>query len=114
MNLGHGHGDPIYSEKSVVIATLAAGIPASPPMHVRAAPVDAHSVSVSWEPGPFPHGPLLSYVLQITDNNPSGGREARSEVKVGRKRAQKKTGDNQLPFLTLAVCAFKEDTHCLR
>ncbi|CAH1131270.1 unnamed protein product [Ceutorhynchus assimilis] len=81
LNLGHGHGDPIYSEQSVVIATLASGVPASPPRNVRAAPVDAHSVSVSWEPGPFPHGPLLAYVLQITDDSPSGGQKARSEVK---------------------------------
>lgn len=67
-----------------MIATLAEGVPASPPRHLQAAAVDAHSVSVTWEPGPFPHGPLLSYVLQIMESrSPSSGHEARSEVKVG-------------------------------
>lgn len=82
----HNFGaDAIYSERSVVIATLAAGPPASPPQHVHAAPVDAHSVSVTWEPGPFPHGPLLSYVLHITETGSSGrpGYQGRTEVKVG-------------------------------
>lgn len=87
LNLGrHNFGaDAIYSERSVVIATLAAGPPASPPQHVHAAPVDAHSVSVTWEPGPFPHGPLLSYVLHITETGSSGrpGYQGRTEVKVG-------------------------------
>ncbi|KAH1022662.1 hypothetical protein HUJ04_012034 [Dendroctonus ponderosae] len=82
LNLGHGHGEPIFSEQSLVIATLAEGVPASPPRHLQAAAVDAHSVSVTWEPGPFPHGPLLSYVLQIIESRSStSGREARSEVK---------------------------------
>lgn len=88
LNLGlHNFGaDAIYSERSVVIATLAAGPPASPPLHVHAAPVDAHSVSVTWEPGPFPHGPLLSYVLHITETGSSArpGYQGRTEVKVGK------------------------------
>ncbi|XP_076250339.1 receptor protein-tyrosine kinase sevenless isoform X2 [Rhynchophorus ferrugineus] len=81
LNLGHRDDQPIYSDQSLVIATLAAGIPASPPAQVRAAPVDAHSVSVTWEPGPFPHGPLLSYVLQIVDNDSAIGSGSRAEVK---------------------------------
>ncbi|XP_050308693.1 proto-oncogene tyrosine-protein kinase ROS isoform X2 [Anthonomus grandis grandis] len=83
LNLGNDHGNSIYSETSVIIATFASGVPASPPVQLRAFPVDAHTVSVNWEPGPFPHGPLLSYVLQITDssNSSSGGFVARSEVK---------------------------------
>ncbi|XP_030754698.1 proto-oncogene tyrosine-protein kinase ROS-like isoform X3 [Sitophilus oryzae] len=82
LNLGHhGHlGEPIFSEPSVVIATLASGPPASPPVHLRAAPVDARTVSVNWEPGPFPHGPLLSYVLQIVDDD-NGGPAPLVEVK---------------------------------
>ncbi|KAJ8934365.1 hypothetical protein NQ314_013406 [Rhamnusium bicolor] len=40
----HGHhGDPIVSSPSVVISTLASGIPASPPTNVRATPVDSTS-----------------------------------------------------------------------
>lgn len=69
--LGH-HSDPIVSVHSVVISTLASGVPASPPAIVRAVPIDSTRVSVSWEPGPFPHGPLLSYVLRITENHPQG------------------------------------------
>lgn len=53
------------SAPSVVILTLAAGSPSSAPVIVRAAAVDSYRVSVSWEPGPFPNGPLLSYVLQL-------------------------------------------------
>ncbi|KAI4491041.1 hypothetical protein M0802_010458 [Mischocyttarus mexicanus] len=57
--------EPIVSAPSVVILTLAAGLPSSPPVIVRAAAVDSCRVSVSWEPGPFPNGPLLSYVLHL-------------------------------------------------
>lgn len=66
------HSEPIVSATSVVISTLPAGVPASPPVIVRAVPVDCTRISVSWEPGPFPHGPLLSYVLRITENHPQG------------------------------------------
>ncbi|XP_050510998.1 proto-oncogene tyrosine-protein kinase ROS isoform X1 [Diabrotica virgifera virgifera] len=71
---GLHYGDLAVSSESVVISTTAGGPPASPPQNVRATPVDSSSISISWEPGPFPHGPLLSYVLNITDNH-------RSEVK---------------------------------
>ncbi|KAL2717170.1 proto-oncogene tyrosine-protein kinase ROS isoform X4 [Vespula squamosa] len=57
--------EPIVSAPSVVILTLAAGLPSSAPVIVRAAAVDSCRVSVSWEPGPFPNGPLLSYVLRL-------------------------------------------------
>ncbi|XP_023290821.1 proto-oncogene tyrosine-protein kinase ROS isoform X2 [Orussus abietinus] len=57
--------EPIVSAASVVILTLAAGLPTSAPVIVRAAAVDSCRVSVSWEPGPFPNGPLLSYVLRL-------------------------------------------------
>ncbi|XP_057670694.1 proto-oncogene tyrosine-protein kinase ROS isoform X2 [Diorhabda carinulata] len=73
-NEGRHFGDLVVSGESVVIITTAGGPPASPPQNVRAIPVDSSSISISWEPGPFPHGPLLSYVLNITDNH-------RSEVK---------------------------------
>ncbi|XP_074032211.1 receptor protein-tyrosine kinase sevenless isoform X2 [Leptinotarsa decemlineata] len=68
---GHPYGEPIVSTESVVISTLASGVPLSPPQNVRVTPVDSSSISISWEPGPFPHGPLLSYVLNITDNRHS-------------------------------------------
>lgn len=57
--------EPIVSAPSVVILTYAAGLPTSAPVIVRAAAVDSYRVSVSWEPGPFPNGPLLSYVLRL-------------------------------------------------
>lgn len=55
------------SEQSVIISTLAQGVPLSTPAIVRAVAVDHTRISVSWEPGPFPNGPILSYVLQIED-----------------------------------------------
>ncbi|XP_011637649.1 proto-oncogene tyrosine-protein kinase ROS isoform X2 [Pogonomyrmex barbatus] len=57
--------EPIVSAPSVVILTYADGLPTSAPVIVRAAAVDSYRVSVSWEPGPFPNGPLLSYVLRL-------------------------------------------------
>ncbi|KYQ48889.1 Proto-oncogene tyrosine-protein kinase ROS [Trachymyrmex zeteki] len=57
--------EPIVSAPSVVILTFAADLPTSAPVIVRAAAVDSYRVSVSWEPGPFPNGPLLSYVLRL-------------------------------------------------
>ncbi|XP_011869660.1 PREDICTED: proto-oncogene tyrosine-protein kinase ROS isoform X2 [Vollenhovia emeryi] len=57
--------EPIVSAPSVVILTYAAGLPTSAPVIVRAAAVDSYRISVSWEPGPFPNGPLLSYVLRL-------------------------------------------------
>lgn len=71
----HSTTEPIYSIESVIISTLAFGLPASPPQNVRATALDATSISINWEPGLFPHGPILSYVLNITDNQ-------QSEVKV--------------------------------
>lgn len=61
------HSAPIVSEPSVVISTLPSGVPASAPTIVRATAVDSSRISVSWEPGPFPNGPVLSYVLQINE-----------------------------------------------
>lgn len=63
---------PIVSAESVVISTLPSGLPLTPPASVRAVPVDCTRIRVSWEPGPFPNGPILSYVLRITDNHPNG------------------------------------------
>ncbi|XP_011687300.1 PREDICTED: proto-oncogene tyrosine-protein kinase ROS isoform X2 [Wasmannia auropunctata] len=57
--------EPIFSAPSVVILTYAAGLPTSAPIILRSVPVDSYRVSVSWEPGPFPNGPLLSYVLRL-------------------------------------------------
>ncbi|XP_045468365.1 proto-oncogene tyrosine-protein kinase ROS isoform X2 [Harmonia axyridis] len=70
------HGQPILSSSSVHISTLPSGLPESRPIIVRHSAVDYTRISVRWEPGPFPHGPILSYVLQITDNN-----QVHSEVK---------------------------------
>ncbi|XP_063241344.1 proto-oncogene tyrosine-protein kinase ROS isoform X2 [Bacillus rossius redtenbacheri] len=62
------HSDPLVSEPSVVISTLPRGVPTSPPVIVRAAALDSGRISVSWEPGPFPNGRVLSYVLQIREH----------------------------------------------
>lgn len=59
------------SESSLVIGTLPSGLPSSPPSLVRATAPDPTRVSVSWLPGPFPNGPILSYVVSI-DEQPNG------------------------------------------
>nr|CAD7207082.1 unnamed protein product [Timema douglasi] len=61
------HSEPIVSDPSVVISTLPEGTPSSPPVIVRATAIDSARISVSWEPGPFPNGPVLSYMLQISE-----------------------------------------------
>lgn len=62
----------IISQQSVIISTLPRGIPSSEPVIVRVVAVDHNRISVSWEAGPFPNGPILSYVLQIRDLAPFG------------------------------------------
>ncbi|XP_058444154.1 protein sevenless isoform X2 [Malaya genurostris] len=66
------HDEVLISEQSVIILTLAQGPPISEPKIVRAVAVDHSRISISWEPGPFPNGPVLSYVLQIKDLDPIG------------------------------------------
>lgn len=56
----------------MIISTLPRGIPSSEPVIVRVVAVDHNRISVSWEAGPFPNGPILSYVLQIRDLAPFG------------------------------------------
>lgn len=70
--LSSKHNEVLPSEQSVPISTLPAGVPLSEPAIVRAVAVDHTRISVSWEAGPFPNGPILSYVLQIKDLNPDG------------------------------------------
>ncbi|XP_071055369.1 proto-oncogene tyrosine-protein kinase ROS isoform X1 [Onthophagus taurus] len=59
--------EPIFSAPSVVMMTLPQGAPMSPPASVRAVPVDCTRISVSWTPGSFPNGPILSYVVRLID-----------------------------------------------
>ncbi|CAH2047113.1 unnamed protein product, partial [Iphiclides podalirius] len=66
-----GAGEPVYSAPSVVISTLESGKPSSAPAALRAAAPDPSRVAISWEPGPFPNGPLISYVLRLADTQPN-------------------------------------------
>ncbi|XP_032516846.2 proto-oncogene tyrosine-protein kinase ROS isoform X1 [Danaus plexippus] len=66
-----GSGEPVYSTPSVVISTLESGKPSSAPSSLRAAAPDPSRVAISWEPGPFPNGPLISYVLRLGDTQPN-------------------------------------------
>lgn len=70
--LSSNHEKELFSEQSVIISTLPMGKPLSEPAIVRAVAVDHTRISVSWEPGPFPNGPILSYVLKIKDLSPTG------------------------------------------
>lgn len=67
LRLSQNTDEVIVSEQSVIISTTSAGVPLSKPAIVRAVAVDHTRISVSWEPGPFPNGPILSYVLQIKE-----------------------------------------------
>lgn len=61
----------LFSDQSIIISTLAQGRPQEP-ANVRAIAVDHTRISVSWTPGAFPNGPILSYKLQIKDVAPVG------------------------------------------
>lgn len=61
----------LFSDQSIVINTLPEGAPQESPT-VRAIAVDHTRISVSWEPGAYPNGPILSYKLQIRDLAPVG------------------------------------------
>lgn len=64
------HQDEVLvSDESVIISTLAQGKPGSSPKIVRAVPIDHTRILISWEPGPFSNGALLSYVIQIRNIN---------------------------------------------
>ncbi|XP_077293792.1 receptor protein-tyrosine kinase sevenless [Arctopsyche grandis] len=65
------HTDPIVSAASVVISTMAYGPPSSAPVELRVAAVDSNRISLSWEPGPFPNGRILSYILTISEIGPN-------------------------------------------
>lgn len=62
----------LFSDPSLVISTLAQGAPLSEPIIVRAVAVDHTRISLSWESGLFENGPILFYVLQITESNCNG------------------------------------------
>ncbi|XP_014249043.1 proto-oncogene tyrosine-protein kinase ROS [Cimex lectularius] len=74
----------VMSEASLVIGTLPSGLPSSPPSLVRATATDPTRVSVSWLPGPFPNGPILSYVVSI-DELPHGYK-AHKDIPVSEKK----------------------------
>ncbi|XP_073955418.1 receptor protein-tyrosine kinase sevenless isoform X2 [Choristoneura fumiferana] len=66
-----GASEPVYSAPSVVISTLESGKPSSTPASLRAAAPDSTRIAISWEPGSFPNGPLISYVLRLADTQPN-------------------------------------------
>ncbi|XP_045523257.1 proto-oncogene tyrosine-protein kinase ROS isoform X2 [Pieris brassicae] len=67
----NGAGEPVYSAPSVVILTSDSGKPSSAPASLRAAAPDSSRVAISWEPGPFPNGQIISYVLRLADTQPN-------------------------------------------
>ncbi|CAK1555335.1 unnamed protein product [Leptosia nina] len=67
----NGAGEPVYSAPSVVILTSDSGKPSSAPAALRAAAPDPSRVAISWEPGPFPNGQIISYVLRLADTQPN-------------------------------------------
>ncbi|XP_072155472.1 proto-oncogene tyrosine-protein kinase ROS isoform X1 [Bemisia tabaci] len=71
----------VGSAPSLVIGTMAAGVPSSPPIIVSAIANDATNISVSWQPGLFPNAPLLSYALEI--NQLPAGYTAVKDIPAG-------------------------------
>lgn len=59
---------PILSEESIAIATLPYGAPSSRPIITRLTAVSPTHISISWKPPLFPNGPILSYVLYLTEH----------------------------------------------
>jgi hypothetical protein len=51
------------------------------PARVRAAAVDSTHISITWAPAPFPHGPVLCYVLLLSEQ-PGINPHSYSAVKV--------------------------------
>ena len=59
--------EPLTSDASIDIQTLASGLPSSPPVHLQAVVLDANRISVTWDPPLYPNGPLVSYSLTIQE-----------------------------------------------
>ncbi|XP_042904175.1 proto-oncogene tyrosine-protein kinase ROS isoform X2 [Parasteatoda tepidariorum] len=62
---------PLFSEESIVISTLPYGAPSTAPVITCLTVVSPSRVSLSFDPPPYPNGPILSYVLYIYEY-PSG------------------------------------------
>ncbi|XP_077488341.1 receptor protein-tyrosine kinase sevenless isoform X1 [Amblyomma americanum] len=62
---------PLFSQPSVVISTLPYGVPSTPPKITSLTTVGPRSIAVSWDPPPFPNGPILSYALYLVEH-PNG------------------------------------------
>lgn len=54
-----------------MISTLESGPPSSPPASVRATAPDPTRIAVSWQSGQFANGPLIGYVLRLSDVEPN-------------------------------------------
>ncbi|CAG2100682.1 unnamed protein product [Medioppia subpectinata] len=61
------YGMTLFSHQSVTIATLAYGVPSTPPTITSAVAVSATQMSVSWEAPRFPNGPIISYALLLSE-----------------------------------------------
>ncbi|GAB6030941.1 hypothetical protein CHUAL_007766 [Chamberlinius hualienensis] len=58
--------DPIYSAQSLTITTLPYGVPSSSPSFQSVVPVDSSRVFVSWDSPSYPNGPIVAYILNLT------------------------------------------------
>lgn len=57
--------EPLTSDETSNITTLAHGVPSSPPSNLEPVAVDSERITVTWDPPPFPNGPIVSYSLTI-------------------------------------------------
>ena len=59
--------EPLSSNETAIITTLAYGLPRSAPVNLNALPLDSNRISINWEPPLYPSGPLVSYYLSIRE-----------------------------------------------
>jgi hypothetical protein len=57
--------EPILSQPSLPILTIAKGSPISAPIIIKASAIDHSRIYVSWKPGLFTNGQFFSYVLRL-------------------------------------------------
>ncbi|XP_037919299.1 protein sevenless isoform X2 [Hermetia illucens] len=101
--LSRKEDEVLISEQSVIITTLPQGPPKSKPLIVRAVAVDHTTISVSWEPGPFPNGPILSYSLRIKDLSLTGEDGVFKDIPVTENTVNSYMFSKLLPFRNYSI-----------
>ncbi|RWS11184.1 proto-oncogene tyrosine-protein kinase ROS-like protein [Dinothrombium tinctorium] len=65
----HPQFPPVFSLPSLEIVTAAYGEPSTPPVITSLVATGPTHISVSWEPPPYPNGPLIAYMLYLFEGS---------------------------------------------